>query len=173
MTLYNYAVSGAVCSNKLTPRLLPAINAYYPSVVDYEIPAFIADKAAVHNGTDEAYFANGINPGNPVYTMWIGTNDVGVGAFQINSQTPGTVLTDYTHCVFSAFDSLYANSGPYFVLFSPCSTPNNAIIRKRLPRRGSTSSCLARQAQQPNCHCTADAGICNNAEQRIQVPVAI
>ena len=118
MTLYNYAVSGAVCSNKLTPRFFPAINAYFPSVVDYEVPAFIADTAAIRNGTGEAYFTAGLTPSNAVYTMWIGTNDVGVGAFLTNSQTPGTVLTDYTECVFSAFDRLYANGGRYFVLFN-------------------------------------------------------
>ena len=87
-------------------------------MVEYEIPAFIADKAAVRNGTGEAYFATNLTPNNTVYTMWIGTNDVGVGAFLTNSQIPGTLLTNYTDCVFSAFDTLYANGGRYFVLFN-------------------------------------------------------
>ena len=87
-------------------------------MVDYEIPAFIADKTALRNGTGEAYFATGLTPSNAVYTMWIGTNDLGVNAFLTNSQISGTVLSNYTDCIFGAFDSLYANGGRYFVLFN-------------------------------------------------------
>lgn len=118
VTLYDYAVSGAVCSNGLTPRLLSSINEDFPSVVEYEFPAFLADEKAVRNGTTEAYFEPALNADNAVYTMWIGTNDVGVGAFLTDSQIPGVMLSNYTDCVFSTFDSLYANGGRYFVLFN-------------------------------------------------------
>ena len=118
LTLYDYAVSGAVCSNELTPRFFSSLNADFPSVVDYEIPAFLADETAVRNGTSEAYFMPGLTPSDAVYTMWIGTNDVGVNAFLTDSQVPGVILSNYTDCVFSAFDSLYANGGRYFVLFN-------------------------------------------------------
>lgn len=47
-----------------------------------------------------------------------GTNDVGVYAFLTDSQIPGKVLTDYTDCVFSALDAIYASGGRYFVLLN-------------------------------------------------------
>lgn len=46
----------------------------------------------------------------------IGTNDLGVNAFLTDSQVPGTVITDYTNCVFSALDQLYAAGGRFFVV---------------------------------------------------------
>ena len=118
MTLYDYAVSGAVCSNELTPRFLSSIDQDFPSVVDYEIPAFVADKKALRNGTSEAYFTPDLTADDAVYAMWIGTNDVGVDAFLTDSQVPGAILSDYTDCVFSAFDSLYTTGARYFVLFN-------------------------------------------------------
>ncbi|KAK5135902.1 hypothetical protein LTR04_004581, partial [Oleoguttula sp. CCFEE 6159] len=45
--IYDYAVSGAVCSNEITPRIFTPINANFPSVKEYEIPAFIADSKYV------------------------------------------------------------------------------------------------------------------------------
>ena len=118
LTLYDYAVSGAVCSNELTPRYFSGINADFPSVVDYEVPAFVADKMATRNGTSEAYFTPELSVNDAVYTIWIGTNDVGVNAFLTDSQVPGVILSNYTDCVFGAFDSLYADGGRHFVLFN-------------------------------------------------------
>jgi hypothetical protein len=37
--LYNYAVSGAVCSNQITPRTYASINASFPDIAGYELPA--------------------------------------------------------------------------------------------------------------------------------------
>src|SRR5271163_3890894 len=47
-----------------------------------------------------------------------GSNDIGVYAFLINSQVSGKVLTDYTNCVYSALDAIYASGGWYFELLS-------------------------------------------------------
>lgn len=145
MTLYNYAVSGAVCSNKITPRYvtsschhhrsrLPrggidqkeftrwfsAINAPFPSVLEYEIPAFQADmKAQRVNATPaEPYFTTGLSAQSALYALWIGTNDLGVWAFVTDSQIRGKVLTDYTSCVYEVFDKLYAAGGRMFVLMN-------------------------------------------------------
>lgn len=50
--VYNYAVSGAVCSNQITPRTWSTINAPFPDVDGYEVPAYLADsKYAYPNGT--------------------------------------------------------------------------------------------------------------------------
>lgn len=48
--------------------------------------------------------------------MWIGTNDLGTDAFLTDSQVPGKTLPDYTECVFSALDKIYANGARFFVL---------------------------------------------------------
>ena len=116
LSLYNYAVSGSVCSNDITPRLWPPINASFPSVREYEVPAFITDKGAINNDTGQPTFTPPLNESNTVYTLWIGTNDLGVGAFITDSQVAGKTLTDYTDCLFSVFDSLYMSGGRFFIL---------------------------------------------------------
>ncbi|TKA54230.1 hypothetical protein B0A49_12900 [Cryomyces minteri] len=111
--IYDYAVSGAVCSNEITPRILNAIHANFPSVKEYEIPAFIADSKYVEpNG--QKYMKNPAD--STVYSMWIGTNDLGDKALLTDSQVPGKTIVDYTNCVFEQLDSIYANGGRYFVL---------------------------------------------------------
>lgn len=126
INLYNYAVSGAVCSNGITPRIFSPINADFPSVVEYEIPAFINDSTALNSATGKPTFTPALTSSNAVYLVWIGTNDLGAGAFITDSQVAGKTLTDYTNCVFSAFDSLYASGGRYFVL-------NNVIPLNLVP----------------------------------------
>ncbi|KIW13062.1 hypothetical protein PV08_08249 [Exophiala spinifera] len=120
MTLYNYAVSGAVCSNKITPRWFSAIDAPFPSVLEYEVPAFQADmKAQRVNATPaEAFFTPSLSAQSAVYALWIGTNDLGIWAFLTDSQVRGKVLTDYTSCVYEVFDKLYAAGGRMFVLMN-------------------------------------------------------
>lgn len=116
INLYDYAVSGAVCSNDITPRIFSPIHADFPSVIEYEIPAFINDTTALNSATGKPTFTPALTDSNAVYVMWIGTNDLGSYAFLTDSQVAGKTLTDYTDCVFGAFDSLYASGGRYFVL---------------------------------------------------------
>ncbi|KAL2430528.1 Acetylesterase [Exophiala dermatitidis] len=120
MTLYNYAVSGAVCSNEITPRWFSSINAPFPSVLDYEIPAFRADLSATRTNSTphEPYFTPSLTASSAVYALWIGTNDLGVWAFLTDSQIPGKVLSDYTSCIYEVFDNLYASGGRRFVLMN-------------------------------------------------------
>lgn len=87
-------------------------------MIEYEIPAFLADRNTTRNGTDQTYFATALSATNAVYSLWIGTNDLGVGAFLTDSQILGNTLTDYTECVFRVFDELYAAGGRVFVLFN-------------------------------------------------------
>lgn len=124
LQLYDYAVSGAVCSNDISPRFFSPAVGDFPAVLQYEIPAFVADSASLRTSTPdnatlgEPYFSPPRTATNAVYTMWIGTNDLGVGLFLTDMQIPGNTLTDYTDCVFTAFDELYAQGGRYFVLFN-------------------------------------------------------
>ena len=113
VNLYNYAVSGAVCSNDITPRTFSYINAPFPAVEQYEVPAYIADSQYIEpNGTK--FMAD--PAGSTVYSIWIGTNDLGNYAFITDSQVAGTNIVNYTECVYNQLQRVYDNGGRYFVL---------------------------------------------------------
>lgn len=50
--------------------------------------------------------------------MWIGTNDLGVGAFLTDSSLHETTIVDYVDCIFSRFDVIYKAGGRKFVLMN-------------------------------------------------------
>jgi phospholipase/lecithinase/hemolysin len=130
-TLYNYAISGAVCSNQITPRTLSSINAPFPDIQGYEVPAFIADsKYTRPNGS--AFFTG--KPDTTVYAIWIGTNDVGNNAFITDSQVKGKTLKDYLDCVYDNVAKLYANGARYFVLMNLA--PLQLVPQYALPENG-------------------------------------
>ena len=108
---YDYAVSGATCSNEIISRYLAAINGPFPSVKDYEIPAFEADIRFRSLYPDR-------RADNTVYALWIGTNDLGWQGFLSDSQAPGTTISSYVDCVWDVFDSLYRAGGRQFVLLN-------------------------------------------------------
>ncbi|CAI6337060.1 unnamed protein product [Periconia digitata] len=115
LTLYNYAVSGAVCSNEITPRTFASINAPFPDIQGYELPAYLAD-STYQNPNGTAFFT-GV-PSSTVYAIWIGTNDIGNDAFLTDSQVRGKTLKDYTDCVYQTVASLYESGARYFVLMN-------------------------------------------------------
>ncbi|RDW74437.1 SGNH/GDSL hydrolase family protein [Aspergillus mulundensis] len=115
VTRFNYAVSGAPCSNKITPRTYRPINAPYPSVLEYEIPAYLADTKYVDPDGNKLM---DINANETVYAIWIGTNDVGNDAFLTDSQVNGTTIPDYVECVYKALDGMYADGARYFVIMN-------------------------------------------------------
>ncbi|TQN69565.1 Acetylesterase [Colletotrichum shisoi] len=108
---YNYAVSGATCSSEIISRDFAAIRQPFPSVLEYEIPAYRADAAF------EALYPNRA-ANNTVYALWIGTNDLGYGAFLTDSNTAGTTLSSYVDCVWEVFDNVYSTGGRHFVLLN-------------------------------------------------------
>jgi hypothetical protein len=111
--IYNYAVSGAVCSNDITPRTFASIKADFPDVMGYEVPAYLADSKYVYpNGTK----ALDVPVDSTVYSMFIGTNDLGNYAFIDDSQVAGKVIPDYIDCVYDQFSRLYDSGARYFVL---------------------------------------------------------
>lgn len=79
---FDYAVSGATCSNEIISRYFSTLDEPFPSVVDDQLPSFVADVAS------EALYTNRTAE-NTVYALWIGTNDLGVNAFFMDSQAPG------------------------------------------------------------------------------------
>lgn len=130
-TLYNYAVSGAVCSNQVTPRFFSAINAPFPDMDAYEIPAFIADsRAKTANGS--AFFTG--KRDSTVYAIWIGTNDLGNNAFLTDSQVKGKTIADYIDCIYAQIGRLYNNGARYFVLLN--AAPLDLVPQYALPQNG-------------------------------------
>ncbi|KAH7385049.1 carbohydrate esterase family 16 protein [Cadophora sp. MPI-SDFR-AT-0126] len=115
--LYNYAVSGAVCDNNMIYRYLASIFGPFPDVV-YEVDAFIADTKFINATTKKNTLYPNRYEDNTVYSMWIGTNDLGNGAFLTDSSLHGTTIPDYVDCIFKRFDEIYKNGGRYFVLMN-------------------------------------------------------
>jgi len=115
--LYNYAVSGAVCDNNIIYRYLASINIPFPDVV-YEVNSFVADANFINATTNSNTLYTNRKSDNTVYSMWIGTNDLGNGAFLTDSSLNGTTIPDYVDCIFSRFDTLYKNGARYFVLMN-------------------------------------------------------
>lgn len=108
-------MGGAVCSNQVSPRFFSAINAPFPDIAGYELPAFIADsKYRSPSGTK--FFTGKAD--STVYAIWIGTNDLGNGAFLTDSQLPGKTVKDYMDCVYDQVSKLYKNGGRYFVIMN-------------------------------------------------------
>lgn len=115
--LYDYAVAGAVCSNNIIYRYLPQIYGPFPDVV-YEVNAFEADIKYVNASTGTNTLYTNRRSDNTVYSMWIGTNDLGVDAFLTDSSLHDTVIPDYIDCIYDRFDSIYKDGGRYFVLMN-------------------------------------------------------
>ncbi|TLD36471.1 carbohydrate esterase family 16 protein [Venturia nashicola] len=134
LILHNYAVSGAVCSNDITPRIyLSQFNFLFPSVLEYEVPAFLADKAFVGPTTNTTAPIT-IDDDKTVYTIWIGTNDLGNDAFLTDSQVKGKQITDYIDCVYASLQKIYAAGGRWFILMNVI--PSNIIPQYALPSNG-------------------------------------
>ena len=115
--LYNYAVSGAVCSNEIIYRYLAGVYGPFPDVV-YEVDAFVADTKYINASTHTNTLYKNRRSDNTVYSMWIGTNDLGVGAFLTDSSLNMTTIPDYVDCIYDRFDEIYKAGGRYFVLMN-------------------------------------------------------
>lgn len=63
---YNYAISGATVSLKLVSRDFPEIGQPFPSVLEYQVPAFEADVAI------DGFHENRAGD-NTLYALWIGS----------------------------------------------------------------------------------------------------
>lgn len=108
---YDYAVGGAMCSDAITSHYLDSIHGPFPSIHDYEIPTFKADLAY------PKLFQNR-RADNTIYTLWIGTNDLGIDGFLGDKNAPNTSLVNFVDCAWTTFDRLYRLGGRHFVLFN-------------------------------------------------------
>lgn len=134
--LYDYAVSGATCSNNIIERYFEYLGAPFPDVLGYEIPAFEADLAYVNSSTGTNTLYTDRTSENTVYALWIGTNDLGAGAFLTDAQAEGKTIADFIDCVWEVFDNIYATGGRRFVLLNEA--PLEISPMYAAPERGGT-----------------------------------
>ena len=92
-------MGGATCTDKLTPRI-------YPSVFESQLPTYFAEVA---NGTID------VNINETMFTLWIGTNDVGASALLTGHQTPGVTLVDTVSCSINWVKTLYESGARNFL----------------------------------------------------------
>ena len=97
--LFPFARSGATCSNNLTDRP-------FPSVFESQLPLFFTE---VNNGSLK------LNPEETIFTLWIGTNDVGAGALLTGAQAPGVTVVDTVSCAVNWVKTLYASGARNFI----------------------------------------------------------
>ncbi|TDL28575.1 carbohydrate esterase family 16 protein [Rickenella mellea] len=97
--LFPFARSGATCSNNITARP-------FPSVFESQLPLYFTEKS---NGSLV------LDPASTIYTLWIGTNDVGVGGLLTGLQKPGVTIVDTVTCAVNWVKTLYANGARNFL----------------------------------------------------------
>ncbi|EJD37636.1 SGNH hydrolase [Auricularia subglabra TFB-10046 SS5] len=94
LTLHPFARAGGTCSDKVT-------TLGYPSVMESQIPDF--ESAKLQLPQDKT-----------VYTLWIGTNDVGPGAL-LTGNFSGKTVVDTTKCAVDWVRVMYDLGARYFV----------------------------------------------------------
>ncbi|KAF5336309.1 hypothetical protein D9758_014472 [Tetrapyrgos nigripes] len=94
-TLFPFAKSGATCSNNLTFRP-------FPPVFESQLPSYFEFHA-----TDAGEKVGGRDT---VYTLWIGTNDLGVSAL-LTGDDPGVTVVDVAECMVNWVKVLYEQGG--------------------------------------------------------------
>ena len=110
--LYPFAKAGATCSNNITSRP-------FPSVFESQLPTYFAEVA---NGTLE------LDPAETMYTLWIGTNDVGANALLTDNHAPGATLVDVVACAVNWVEVMYKSGARNFI-FQNVSRPSSREAR--------------------------------------------
>ncbi len=106
--LFPFARAGATCSNNLTFRP-------FPSVFETQLPMFFAEKA---NGTLH------LDPKSTIYTLWIGTNDMGASALLTGDQASGVTAVDVVDCAVNWIATLYKSGARNFLFQNVSSYPH-------------------------------------------------
>ncbi|KAL1747174.1 hypothetical protein HDZ31DRAFT_32543 [Schizophyllum fasciatum] len=121
VVLHPFARSGAVCSTSVTASV-------YPSVLESQLPAYFA---SVENGTVPEGAAADIT----LYTLWVGTNDVGAWGLLEGRAVGEATVVDTVHCAVDWVRRLYERGARNFLwlnmiplaltpIYSPQAYPN-------------------------------------------------
>jgi hypothetical protein len=98
--LVGFARSGATCSNLLTYRP-------FPPIMEWQIPAYLNE---TYDGTLT------LSAQETMYTIWIGTNDLGVNALLTGSDAPGVSIVPVRECVINVLKRLYESGARNFII---------------------------------------------------------
>ncbi|KAK7443477.1 hypothetical protein VKT23_015651 [Stygiomarasmius scandens] len=123
-TLYPFAKAGAVCSQAITPIPFPGVN-----LVDTQIPNYF--NASLN-----------LNMSESLFTLWIGTNDLGQIGLLTGQNAPGMSLIDTTACAVNWIKTLYDSGARNFLfqhviplqlvpIYTPESYPNKYWTAER------------------------------------------
>ncbi|KAJ7471169.1 GDSL lipase/acylhydrolase [Mycena galericulata] len=96
--LHPFARSGATCSNNITFRP-------FPPVFESQLPLYFTETS---NGTLH------LPPDETIYTLWIGTNDLGVDSLITGSNNASVV--DVSGCMVDWVRTLYASGARNFIM---------------------------------------------------------
>ncbi|KAJ3554813.1 hypothetical protein NM688_g2912 [Phlebia brevispora] len=91
--LHSFALSGASCDIRLTPR----VQYGFPYLIQDELPDYFR---AVEKGLS-------LPPEETMYSLWIGTNDIGFDTMLTGHATPGTTIVEVTRCAVDWIRPLY------------------------------------------------------------------
>jgi len=97
VSLYPFARAGGTCSNNLTYRP-------FPSLFESQLPTYF-------NATDTK--AIKLKPSETIYTLWLGTNDVGSNALLTGSDNAS--LVDVMECMVNWVKVLYKSGARNFL----------------------------------------------------------
>jgi len=117
VNLFPFARSGATCSNNITFRP-------FPSLFESQLPTYFN---ATGTGVDKRPGKNSLNPAETIYTLWIGTNDVGSNALLTGSDQAS--LVDVTECMTNWVSVLYSSGARNFVIPKHDPTPTSITLR--------------------------------------------
>ncbi|PFH51606.1 carbohydrate esterase family 16 protein [Amanita thiersii Skay4041] len=106
--LFPFARSGATCSNNITFRP-------FPPLFESQLPLYFSE---VQNGTLR------LDPSETIYSLWIGTNDVGSNALLTGSDNAS--LVDVIKCMMNWVKVLYKSGARNFIFM-------NMVPLDRLP----------------------------------------
>ncbi|EJF59316.1 hypothetical protein DICSQDRAFT_128341 [Dichomitus squalens LYAD-421 SS1] len=134
--LFPFAKVGATCSNTLTFRP-------FPSLFESQLPTYFSEKS---NGS-----LTKLRPEDTIYTLWIGTNDVGANALLTGSQAPGVTLVDTVTCAVNWVKTLY-NSGARNFIFQNRNTTEWSVFMRELTTAGNAIARLELQLIAPTLH---------------------
>lgn len=98
LTLTGLAISGATCSESLTPRGIP-------DIIHNEIPTYMSTKDSLGYAPEETAFA-----------IWIGTNDVGV--LEGGTETAGVTYQNTTECAVGWVKTMYDSGARNFIFLN-------------------------------------------------------
>jgi len=117
VSLFPFAKSGATCSNNITFRP-------FPSLFESQLPTFF-------NSTSTT--GKTLKPDDTIYTLWLGTNDLGANALITGSDNAS--LVDVMECMVNWVKVLFKSGARNFIFQNVsdhyCSGGNGRVVNRK------------------------------------------